>query len=171
MFSCLHLYFFLSTLILVPPHMPFLLLCVVLSSGHPVTSSYSGNPETIIFPLAMFCLLLFILKTFTSPLSPPFHLCCISSSWSSCSMLSGVPLLTPFFDALSLSLPTSNLVYTLWPDGSYWSLQVTTTQCLPVASRIQIPYPGILGLPRAGPNLHFRLCFPLHPLLSHWTTP
>lgn len=61
-----------------------------------------------------------------------------------------------------------NLVYVLWPDGSYYSLHITTIQvscCL----QIQIPDSGILGILRAGPSLHFQLS-PTTLLLSNWTT-
>lgn len=43
------------------------------------------------------------------------------------------------------------------------TLHVTTTQHAPVAYKTRILSAGILGLPGAGPSLHFQLCFPLCP--------
>ena len=113
----------------------------------------------------MFNLLIFILETFTSSLRPPSQLGCLSIQFVIqlfCALWGSIPHAD--FLLLSVSLATSNLVYVLWPDGPYYSPHITAIQGLPVAYKIQIPDPGILGIPRADPSLHFQLS-PTTPLL------
>ena len=161
------LVFFLSTPVFVPWHVPFLLFCVVLLSSHPATSSYSGAPKAgILFPSTRSVFWYSSSKPsrrlwgslLTSAASP-------SRVWSSSSVLCGVPFLMPIF--CCCLCPSLLLIWFMSSDQMDLTTactSVTTIQGLPVAYKIQILDPGILGIPRAGPSLHFQLS-PTTPLL------
>lgn len=167
------LVFFLSTPIFVPRHVPF---CFSVLSFHRVIlppvhtqvlqkQASSSHQHVLVFWYSSWNLHAHLLR-------PPPHLSAASSSsvWSGlCALWGSIPhgnFLLP-----SLSLATSNLVYVLWPDGSYYSLHITTIQGLPAAYKIQIPDPGILGHPGELAPVCISNCLLQHSFLSNWTTP